>query len=331
MATYAQIDSLAMQKEELKKAEATLKAQQNEIARIKAEIQRLTPPKYWSKGGFIDLNFNSLGLTNWAQGGVQSNSVTAQSNAYAKFKKKKVSWDNNLDMAYGLIKNVDEDFRKNEDRIELRSILGITHSKKMNYAAMLNFKSQFAPGFDFSNPDENRQPISQFLSPAVIQSSVGFDYKPNKALSILFSPATIKMTIVNDDSIASRTTYIPNTLNAQGERLYDPNFRSEFGASILILYTQSIDDWITINSRLGLLNNYTDVNVDNRKNIDVDWEVLMKFKITEYIRFSINTHLLYDNDINIPIYNEAGDITAEGPRIQFKRLVGVGFSYSFKS
>ena len=85
---------------------------------IEQEITKLTPPEYWKKGGFGALNFNSLGLTNWAAGGVSTNSVTAIGNIYRNYKKDKIEWRNNLDLAYGLIKNNGETLRKNEDKID---------------------------------------------------------------------------------------------------------------------------------------------------------------------------------------------------------------------
>lgn len=328
---WAQTDTLKLKQEELKTAEAELKAKQAQIASIKAEIVKYTPPKYWNSGASFDLNFNSLGLTNWAQGGVQSNSITTAANWYAKYKKGTTSWDNNADLAYGLIKNISEDFRKNEDKIDLRTKLGIGISSKTSYAALFNFRSQFAPGFDFSNPDADRKAISQFLAPATIQATLGFDYKPNEHWAFLFSPAALKMTIVNDDSIASRTNYIPRTVDANGQRLYDENFRSEFGLSVVALFSKTFKNNLEINSKLGLHNNVTDINKSNRGNTDVDWEVIAKLRVTKFIQISLNTHLLYDDDIKISIYDDAGTLIAEGPRIQFKRLLGVGFTYKIKS
>ena len=56
------------------------------------------------------ITFNSLGLTNWAAGGVSSNSVSALGNIFANYKKDNIEWVNNLDLAYGLIQNEGETF-----------------------------------------------------------------------------------------------------------------------------------------------------------------------------------------------------------------------------
>ena len=76
----------------------------------------------WKKGGGAILNFNQTSLTNWAAGGESNLSSTILTNFYANYKLGKTTWDNTLNMNYGLITaNNYSDIRKNEDRIELNS------------------------------------------------------------------------------------------------------------------------------------------------------------------------------------------------------------------
>lgn len=129
---FAQNADLDSKKKELATAEAQLAAEKAKVDGIKADIIALTPPVYWKKGGFSALNFNTLGLTNWAAGGVSSNSVTAMGNLFANYKKGNIEWVNNLDLAYGLIQNRDETFRKNEDKIDFLTKYGRKATKKLN-------------------------------------------------------------------------------------------------------------------------------------------------------------------------------------------------------
>ena len=87
---FGQNDALELKKQELEKARSSLVNAQNRVNSIEQEIARLTPPEYWKKGGFSALNLNSLGLTNWAAGGVSANSVTAIGNIYRNYKKDKI-------------------------------------------------------------------------------------------------------------------------------------------------------------------------------------------------------------------------------------------------
>ncbi|MEY2923997.1 MAG: hypothetical protein RLZZ337_537 [Bacteroidota bacterium] len=129
---FAQNADLDSKKKELATAEAQLAAAKAKVDSIKADIIALTPPVYWKKGGFSALNFNTLGLTNWAAGGVSSNSVTAMGNLFANYKKGNIEWVNNLDLAYGLIQNRGETFRKNEDKIDFLTKYGRKATKKLN-------------------------------------------------------------------------------------------------------------------------------------------------------------------------------------------------------
>ena len=84
---------------------------------------------------------------------------------FANYNKGKSSWDNNLDLAYGLIKQGTVDIRKTDDKIDFSSKYGKPAFKKWYYAVMLNFKSQFSDGYDYPN---DSVPISRFLAPAYI-------------------------------------------------------------------------------------------------------------------------------------------------------------------
>jgi hypothetical protein len=53
-------------------------------------------------------------------------------------------------------------------------------------------------------------------------------------------------------------------------------------------------------------------------------------KINKYITVSISTRLIYDDDVMIEIdSNNDGIVDKKGPRIQFKEIFGIGFSYKF--
>ena len=328
---FSQNDALQLKKQELENAKSSLTEAQKRVKTIEQEIIQLTPPVYWQKGGFGALNFNSLGLTNWAAGGVSANSVTAIGNINRNYKKGKVEWRNSLDLAYGLIKNEGETLRKNEDKIDFltKGNYGITD--KLSYSSLLNFKSQFAPGFDFSDPtkdDKDRDEISKFLAPAYLTTSIGLNYNFTDYFSVYISPATGKFTFVNDDSIAAQNIYIPAILDDNGVQFYNDRYRAEFGALFNAQFKKDLTKKINLTSTLNLFNNFTDVNTANRENIDVNWETMINMKLTEYIGVSFYTNLIHDNDVAVPLY-EWNTIVGYGPRTQFKRLLGVGFSYKF--
>ena len=86
---------------------------------------------------------------------------------------------------------------------------------------------------------------------------------------------------------------------------------------------------ITKTTKIDLFSNYA----SNPQNIDVFWETLIALKVNKYISVNLNTVLLYDDDIKVPVDRNGNGLfesTEEpGPRVQFKEIFGVGFSYKF--
>lgn len=273
------------------------------LAVVVASAQEKKDTTYWTNGGMFSLNFNQVSFSNWAAGGLNSVSGVAKAQYFANYKKANISWDNILDLGYGLSKVQGLVLQKNEDIIDLQSKLGIKAANKWFYSGMFNFKSQFAPGY---SDKENKNRISDLFSPAYMFLSVGMDYKPNDKFSLLMSPVTGKVTIVADDSL--RAKYGVDV---------DKTFRPEFGAYLKSALNIEVMKNVGLLTELGLFTNY----LKNPEKIDVDWKVALNMKVNKYISAQISTHLLYDYDTKDPIDNVA--------KVQFKELIGVGFSYKF--
>ena len=75
----------------------------------------------WKTGGIISVNLSQVGLTNWAAGGENSVSVNGLVSLFANLKKGNSTWDNSLDLAYGLLQQGDANVRKTDDKIDFRS------------------------------------------------------------------------------------------------------------------------------------------------------------------------------------------------------------------
>jgi hypothetical protein len=272
--------------------------------------------KYWKKGGVGSLNFNQISLSNWAAGGQNSISAGAFLNLTANYKKEKTSWDNTLDLAYGMTKIGKEPLHKSDDKIDLNSKYGHLAFKKWYYSALINFKSQFTDGYNYPNDSAI---VSRFLAPAYILLSIGMDYKPNDNFSFYFSPATGKITIVNDQKLAEAGAYGVDS---------GKTHREEFGAYISLAFKKDIMQNVTFGTKLDLFSNYS----HNPQNVDVNWDAMIALKVNKYITANITTTLIYDDDINIPIVKKINGIDTQvgaGPRTQFKEVFGLGLSYKF--
>ena len=245
---------------------------------------------------------------------------------YANYKKGNTSFDNSLDIGYGFLKSGNAGTRKTDDKIDFTSKYGQKASKNWYYAGLINFKSQMAPGYNYPNDSTK---ISDFLAPAYILGSIGMDYKPNKYFTLFISPITTKITLVNDQTLADAGAYgvekaVLDTLGnvvTKGEVL-----RLEYGGYLRAIVNKDVRENINLQTKLELFSNYN----KNPSNIDVNCEVLIAMKVNKYISATISTQLIYDDDIDIAIDENAdGIIEKVGPRIQFKEVLGVGLSLKF--
>lgn len=266
---------------------------------------------YWTAGGEASFNFNQVSLTNWAAGGKNSMAGTALLNLYFNYKKEKVNWDNTINLGYGLTKQGSDNAFKSEDKIYLVSKYGYSAGKHWFYSALLDFKTQFDYGY--SDPPQNTKKISEFMSPAYLNLSLGMDYKPSDNFSLYMSPLTSKTTIVLDDSLSNAGAFGVS----EGKKL-----REEYGASVkLTAKKANLIKNVDLSTRLDLFSNLT----HSPQNVDVDWEVVFNMKVNKFLSAIASFNLIYDDDMHY--IDEAG--IDKGPRVQLKQLFGFGLSYKF--
>ncbi len=281
----------------------------------------------WKRSAVFNINFNQVSLSNWAAGGESSISGVAIFSYTANYLKDKRSWDNSIDLGYGLIKNGDDDVRKSEDKIELSTKLGHQIHPHWFFSLLLNFKSQFTAGYDYPNDSVK---ISDFLAPARILLAPGFDYKPNAHFSALISPVSARLIVVANEDLADAGAFgvDPAEFNELGEKIKDGEMlRFEFGALLKAVYEKDVWENVRFKTKLELFSDY----LENPKNIDVDWEVLLTMKINNYLSAQINTQLIYDDNTKLPVEDTTGDGIKNkvGPRTQFKELFGLGLTFKF--
>lgn len=119
-----------------------------------ATSQTADTTKLWTNGFKASLTFNQVSLTNWAAGGENSLGANSFLNLFANLKQGKTTWDNSLDLAYGMVKLGDANVRKSDDKIDLVSKLGHNViNKNLFLSANLSFKTQFAEGYNY--PDDS--------------------------------------------------------------------------------------------------------------------------------------------------------------------------------
>ena len=290
-----------------------------------------TSVRGWKKGGFFTLNLNQVSLSNWAAGGESALSATALTNLFLKYRSDGTYFESVVDAGYGLITTSTQSIRKNEDKIELNSKFGKKAKGNFYYAGMMNFRTQFAPGFNFPN---DSVVISDFMAPGFLSLAIGMDYKPNDWFSVFLSPATGRATFVTNQLLADAGQFgvTPAVFDTNGVMIEQgKKMRLEFGAYLRARIQKDIAKNIQVVSNLQLFNNYTDPIPEQRANIDVNWESLILIKANKWLTTSLFMNLIYDHDVKIPVKRVVNgqEVMGTGPRTQFKEVLGVGLSFKF--
>lgn len=270
----------------------------------------------WEKGATFGVQFSQSSFHQWVAGGQNSYSYAGLVNLFANYSKDDVKWNNTLDMNYGSFKQGNTPLVKSDDRFEFNSVVGIQADKKWYYAGQLNYRTQFTPGYQIDEVSKKR--ISDFLAPAYATLSLGMEYRPKKDLSWLLSPITGKTTFV-----------LAPTLSSIGAFGVTPgeSFRYEFGGLTRVTWKDKLMNNVDIITNLTLFSNYT----DNPQNVDVNWDLLLVFRVNKFINFTFTTVLIYDHDVDVPKdRNDDGVFDGTGKGIQFKEIFALGVSYSIK-
>jgi hypothetical protein len=307
-------------------------AQMTKLEPVKAD----TIPSPWTWAGNFSLLVNQAVFTNWTQGGETSLSGASFVNLKFNYKKDLFEWTNTLDLGYGLMKSQDYSFyKKTEDKIEYKSTVSHTLSKRTRATALASFNTQFAKGFNYPN---DSIPMSTFMAPGYLTLSIGADYKPWEFITIFFTPVSGKTIFCLDQTLADQGKYIPmpakyDTVNGQRIKISDgARIKFDFGMNCIIKVEKEIMQNVTLYSRLELFQNYTDPEPEKRWNFDVNWENKLNLKVNSHISANVLVHLLYDHDVKVPIYEQIDGKKVQvgtGPRLQFKELLGLGFTFKF--
>jgi hypothetical protein len=271
-----------------------------------------TIPKIWKTGGILRFTMTQGAQDNWAAGGDKNTlGLSSFFSGFAYYKKGKNSWDNTIDLAYGFLSTTSLGTRKSDDKIDLLTKYGYDIGKNWYIGGLVNFRTQFAPGYAYP---AGKAPVltSDFLAPAYIIVSPGLNYMPNKQFSFFISPATLRWTIVKNDSLSAKGAYGVDT---------GKHVRLEFGAYSTISYTTKISENAVYTGRLDLFSNYLHTPQD----VDINLTNLIAVKVSGILTMTVAFNLIYDNDVS----TVNSDGTTGGAKPQLQELLGIGLQLKF--
>jgi Protein of unknown function (DUF3078) len=267
----------------------------------------------WRVNGGVGFLFNQVALSNWAAGGQNSLAWSTTFDLKADYSKGQWKWDNLVHLGYGISKQGQDPLNKTDDQILLNSNIGYKMKKSWYFTLSTNFRTQFTKGFDLPN-DSVR--ISTFMAPGYLVAGLGIEFKPHDDFVVMINPVSNKTTFVYDDFLSARGAYGVDTA---------ANVRAEFGAFISLYYKKEIVKNVTLTTLYTMFGNY-----ETLASWDINWDLIIDFKINEFLSANLTTNLIYDEDINIPV-DRTGDGIKEssGPRVQFRQALGIGLVAKF--
>ena len=284
--------------------------------------------KSWTHGGFVGLNVSQSHFSNWTSGGQDNVNGLSTFKYSANYLKGKSKWDNNIDLALGY-SYFDFDMKplKTDDRINISSLYGYDVVKdELFITANLNFQSQFADGFDYKTDSTNK--ISKFLAPAYLTVGLGAQYTPASWFSLNLAPASGRLTIVNDQTLADKGAFGVNGAlidPVTGEILeHGSKFRMELGAQLIANVNYEIFKNVVFTSKLVVFYDYMQTREFNALDkeygcrLDFDWDNAIVMKVNDWLNCNVTARLIYDEDIK-PIDGDSF--------LQFKEVLSVGISY----
>ena len=263
-------------------------------------------PKMWTFTGDYYLQFMQNHVSeNWYKSGSSNysllGSVTLQ---YNYDNKKKVKWDNKLEMKLGFL-NTEADtvntFKTSEDLLSLTSKFGLQATKRWYYTLQMVANTQFTQG----RKNNNKTVYSDFCSPLNVNLSLGMDYTietKNKRLtgSAHLAPLAYNLKYV------SRTDLGPSFGLDEGE-----NTLSDWGSQCTVELLWKPFDMMTWQSRFYAYTTY--------HKFELEWENTLTFNFNRYISTKLFLYPRFDDSAK-----RVGDLSY----LQFKEYLSVGFSYS---
>lgn len=282
---------------------------------------------YWEKSNVVGLDLNQAAFINWSVGGNNSVAILAKGSFIRKYTKGNINWANELILKYGLNSQEGQEVRKTDDQIQLNSTFGHRRDSLSNwyYSAKFNFNTQFTAGYAYPN---TTQSISGPFSPAYIFLGVGTEYiRKDLGLTAYFSPLTAKATFVMNNRLADAGAFgvEPAVRDEEGNIIkHGENMRTEVGILVTNQIKRQVFKNIMLDHRLSL---YTDY-LNKFGNIDVNWQLMLDLVVNQYVKASIGTHVIYDDDIKATEEID-GAVVKVGPKIQLQQTLAVGVTYSF--
>lgn len=270
----------------------------------------------WKIKTVTGIGFSTIQLNNWSGGGQDAVTFLGLITASADYADGIFSWDNDLDLGYGLAKIGNQVFRKADDRIILGSKASWKQSEVFRYTAFLDFRTQFAPGFAY----DKREPLdtskflklSNLLAPGYLTGAVGGEWTPIPEFKLLVAPLAARATFVVDED-----------LNKQGAFGVDSgqSVKVNLGGVLSAALNWVPFENVTLKTQLTTFTPYEAPGL-----WVVTFENALVMKVNSWLDVTFLTSIFYDD--RVPVTRDDGTV---GPATQARNILTVNVAYSWQN
>ena len=262
---------------------------------------------YWRKeinlSAQITQNYAS---ENWYQGAVNSFAMLTSVKGFINYKRKNLVWENTGEWRTGFSTVSGDSLRKvntTDDIFRLSSKVGYQVHKQWYISLMGEFRTNF-----WNTWRKNKRTLaSSFLTPVRFTLGLGVDYQPIKGLNINLSPAAYKLVYALRDN--------PDLVDVTEYGIEEgSDLLSEFGSSVRVDWKWKPLRELEMETKFYFFTNY--------HRVETELELDFNFIINRYLSAKVMLHPRYDSTTEVKEGRKS--------KLQFKELISVGFSHTFR-
>jgi len=241
------------------------------------------------------LNLSQAGFSNWRSGG--ENSLTWVSILDGKFiyQSPKIDFRTQSIFSYGQTKQGSSTFRKNNDLIDISSVVSYLLGFTVDPYFSVTARTQFDYGYQYIG--DSAVEISNFFDPGYVTQNIGFQYLYGTVFDVrigfsLKETFSRKFTNFTDD---------PKTEKIEKVKVQP-------GAELVSNFNRKFDDNFSLKSKLELFTDFKGIST-----VDIRWDTYVSYRLLKYIEVSFNFVMYYN-------FNES-------KQFQWKEILGIGLAY----
>ena len=277
------------------------------VAASAQEADTLTVDDGWRSSLVASLTGNQASFSNWQEGGVDALAATASLDGSFDRVVGAFLMTQDLRLALGVLRQDTLDIRKAIDVARYEATAEVNSERAIRPAAAFLFRTQFAPGYDFT-PTADEYPslvvvpgeelkVSDAFAPLVMSQSVGLAYRPGGGF-VARTGLALKETVVSIERLRP----------VHGNALDHP-VRVQAGLDAELGLDRELMENVRLKSRLSAFQAFGQVGDEAP---DVLFENVLLLKVNDLLNVRLDAAALYDADVS--------------PDVQFREVVSVGVS-----